>query len=128
MREAITDGLDRLADRLDPNTGLAAVVSSLETLNRLVDQGRDAAALAGPDPAAQAELAATRDELTATRSEITATRTELTAPRSELTTTQGRVTALEELVRARDAKLSALNEIVRRLSAVEALLEEDEAS
>jgi hypothetical protein len=74
MRETIADGLDRLADRLDPNTGLVAVAASLDTLVRLMDQRRDDVGLAGAgrDPAIQAELDATRRELTSAEEHITA--------------------------------------------------------
>jgi hypothetical protein len=123
ITETITDCLDRLADLLDPNTGLVSVATSLDNLVRLMDRGRDAAALAAPNLTVQAELTAelatTCGELTETRGELTETRAALTATRGELTATQGRVTALEELVRARDTALTSLNEVVRRLSAVE---------
>jgi hypothetical protein len=100
MRETVADGLDRLADRIDPNTGLAAVAASLDTLVQHMEQRRGDVEQAGPgrDLAIQAELDATR---------------------CELTSAEERIIALEERVRARDAALSAVCDVAARLTAVE---------
>jgi hypothetical protein len=103
LREAVIDGLDRLADRLDPNVGLTAVAASLDALVQHAERERGDVerAGAGRDAGVQADSESAR---------------------GELASAMARITALEEQVRARDAALSAVADVAARLTAVEAQL------
>jgi hypothetical protein len=74
LREAVADGLERLAERLDPNVGLAAVAASLNTLVQHAERrhGDVERVGAGRDHAVQVEFEATRSDLASATAHIAA--------------------------------------------------------
>jgi hypothetical protein len=108
LREALVDCLDRLADRLDPNVGLAAVAASLDALMQRAEREHCK------------ELAAAVEQVGAGRD--AGVQAALESARSELASVMTRIAALEAQLHDRAAALSAVDDVAARLTAVEAQL------